>query len=253
MTNSTVETPVELDRIIRAAANAVIEVLPLGQALEAGEPVRAADVPGGRAIAAKFTGAMSGEIIIVVDRPVVDALAESPIGALDLAQALKPALTAAAHPLGRVTFGPIQELDGTAALAALPAKQDALIVLLQAGDEVRAAVGIALAAVNYDDGQSADNGMARNGDCLVARTDRAGMDLLRAVEMDVTAELGRTRMTLEELLSLSDGAVIELDRAAGAPADILVNGRLIARGEVVVIDENFGLRITEIVADSGTR
>ncbi len=79
------------------------------------------------------------------------------------------------------------------------------------------------------------------------------MDLLRQVEMDVTAELGRTRMTLNELLSLTDGAVIELDRAAGAPADILVNGRLIARGEVVVIDENFGLRITEIVPDSSAR
>jgi flagellar motor switch protein FliN/FliY len=79
------------------------------------------------------------------------------------------------------------------------------------------------------------------------------MDLLRGVEMDVTAELGRTRMTLNELLGLTDGAVIELDRAAGAPADLLVNGRLIARGEVVVIDENFGLRITEIVADNQVR
>ncbi len=60
-------------------------------------------------------------------------------------------------------------------------------------------------------------------------------------------------MTLNELLALTDGAVIELDRAAGAPADLLVNGRLIARGEVVVIDENFGLRITEIVSDHGVR
>jgi flagellar motor switch protein FliN/FliY len=68
--------------------------------------------------------------------------------------------------------------------------------------------------------------------------------------MEVTAELGRTRMSVRELLSLTPGAVIELDRAAGGPADLLVNGRLIARGEVVVIDENFGIRITEIVGPS---
>jgi flagellar motor switch protein FliN/FliY len=71
--------------------------------------------------------------------------------------------------------------------------------------------------------------------------------MLRDVAMEVTAQIGSTRMTVSELLALSDGAVVELDRAAGAPADLLVNGHLIARGEVVVVDENFGLRITEIV------
>jgi flagellar motor switch protein FliN/FliY len=60
-------------------------------------------------------------------------------------------------------------------------------------------------------------------------------------------------MSLDDLLNLGDGAVIELDRAAGAPADLLVNGRLIARGEVVVVDENFGLRITEIITDAPNR
>ncbi len=253
MTNSTLDAPVELDPIIRAAAAAVSEVLPVGQPLVPGEPRRTIEVPDGRAVSARFTGAVSGEIVIVVDRPVVTALADSPIGALDLAQALKPAMIAAAHPLGRVTLGPLQELDASAALAALPSKPDALIVALSADGEIRAAVGIALAAVSFDDG--AGSTMATRAAAAPGREsfDRAGMDLLRAVEMDVTAELGRTRMTLNELLSLTDGAIIELDRAAGAPADILVNGRLIARGEVVVIDENFGLRITEIVADSATR
>jgi flagellar motor switch protein FliN/FliY len=71
--------------------------------------------------------------------------------------------------------------------------------------------------------------------------------------MEVSAELGRTRMNVRDLLSLSPGVVVELDRAAGSPADLLVNGRLIARGEVVVIDENFGIRITEIVAPSAER
>ncbi|MFN8034881.1 MAG: flagellar motor switch protein FliN [Acidimicrobiia bacterium] len=74
-------------------------------------------------------------------------------------------------------------------------------------------------------------------------------DLLSDVEMGVTAELGRKRMTVRDLLSLTAGSVIELDRAAGSPVDVLVNGTIIARGEVVVIDEEFGIRISEIVGN----
>nr|WP_281374732.1 flagellar motor switch protein FliN [Nocardioides soli] len=74
--------------------------------------------------------------------------------------------------------------------------------------------------------------------------------MLHGVDMEVTVEIGRTRMTVRDLLELTPGAVLELDRAAGSPADLLVNGRLIARGEVVVIDEDFGLRITEIAVDA---
>ena len=79
---------------------------------------------------------------------------------------------------------------------------------------------------------------------------RRGIEMLHGVDMEVTVELGRTRMTVRDLLALTPGAVLELDRAAGSPADLLVNGRLIARGEVVVVDEDFGLRISEIVTDA---
>ncbi len=72
--------------------------------------------------------------------------------------------------------------------------------------------------------------------------------LLFDVPLTVTVELGRTRMTLKQILELSVGSLIELDKLTGEPVDILVNGKLIARGEVVVIDENFGVRITEIVS-----
>jgi flagellar motor switch protein FliN/FliY len=71
--------------------------------------------------------------------------------------------------------------------------------------------------------------------------------VLADVEMGVTAELGRCRMTVRELLSITPGAVIDLDRAAGAPVDVLVNGTLIARGEVVVIEEEFGIRISQLL------
>lgn len=75
----------------------------------------------------------------------------------------------------------------------------------------------------------------------------APISLLADVDMQVSVELGRTTLPVRELLSLQPGMVVELDRQAGAPIDVLVNGRLIARGEVVVLDEQFGLRVTEIV------
>jgi flagellar motor switch protein FliN/FliY len=78
-----------------------------------------------------------------------------------------------------------------------------------------------------------------------------GLDLIQDVEMQVTAVLGRAELSVRELLSLRAGAVVELDQAAGSPVDVLVNGTRIARGEVVVIDEEFGIRISEIVTGNG--
>ena len=76
----------------------------------------------------------------------------------------------------------------------------------------------------------------------------AAIDLLLDVSLQISVELGRTRMTIGEVLALKSGAVIELDKLAGEPADILVNGTLIARGEVVVVDEKFGVRVLEVVS-----
>ncbi len=80
-----------------------------------------------------------------------------------------------------------------------------------------------------------------------APTARSAIDLLAGLQMNVTVELGRTELTVSEVLGLGPGSVIELDRLAGEPVDILVNDRLIARGEVVVVDENFGIRVVEVV------
>ncbi len=76
---------------------------------------------------------------------------------------------------------------------------------------------------------------------------RTSIDLLAGLQMNVTVELGRTELTVSEVLGLGPGSVVELDRLAGEPVDILVNDRLIARGEVVVVDENFGVRVVEVV------
>ena len=73
------------------------------------------------------------------------------------------------------------------------------------------------------------------------------LDLLGDVDMEVTVQLGAVRMSIRDLLALQPGSVVELDRAAGAAVDVLVNGRLLARGDVVVIDEELGVRITELM------
>lgn len=78
-------------------------------------------------------------------------------------------------------------------------------------------------------------------------THTSGIELLAGLQMNVTVELGRTELTVAEVLALGPGSVIELDRIAGEPVDILVNDRLIARGEVVVVDENFGVRVVEVI------
>jgi flagellar motor switch protein FliN/FliY len=75
----------------------------------------------------------------------------------------------------------------------------------------------------------------------------ADLTRLTEVTVELTVEVGRTRMQLGETMSLGPGSVVTLDRLADKPVDLLVNGRPIARGEVVVIDEQFGLRITEVV------
>ena len=76
----------------------------------------------------------------------------------------------------------------------------------------------------------------------------ADLTRLHDVPVELTVEIGRTRMTIGETLGLGPGAIVSLNRLAGEPVDLLVNGTPIARGEVVVIDEEFGLRITEVGA-----
>ena len=81
-----------------------------------------------------------------------------------------------------------------------------------------------------------------------ATADQGNIGLLMDVFMEMTVELGRTKKLIREILGIGEGTIIELDKLAGEPVDILVNHKLIAKGEVVVIDENFGVRVTEIVS-----
>lgn len=245
--------------LARTAAEAALANLPISDPLQVGEPTTdlAQLQLDGVAVTARFSGGRTGEVLIAVERALVEALQNSPLGALDVAAALAPALAAAASGTGTALTGPGTALAPAAALEALLAKPGAFVTPLLHQGEVRALVGLAIAVEpaatplhdtpNYPTAEELRAGTA--GNRPNQNTIRRGLDLLRDVSMDVTAQIGSTRMTISELLALHDGAVVELDRAAGAPADLLVNGHLIGRGEVVVIDENFALRITEIISD----
>lgn len=76
---------------------------------------------------------------------------------------------------------------------------------------------------------------------------KPNIELVKDIQVTLTVELGRTEMLIQDILELTPGKVIELDRLAGEPLDIVVNGKLLAKGEVVVVDENFGIRLTQIV------
>jgi len=82
---------------------------------------------------------------------------------------------------------------------------------------------------------------------LEMSTAEDGLGRVRDIPLEVTVELGRTRLLIRDILDLSSGSIIELDKIAGEPVDLFANGLLIGRGEVIVIDDNFGVRVTEII------
>ncbi|NYG57047.1 flagellar motor switch protein FliN [Nocardioides perillae] len=319
------------------AATAAAAVLP------AAEPLAAVGAqPGTEHVTAAFAGAAiatvegtlsggAGRVAVLVGADLVEALASSPLGGLDLAAATQPALDAAAAALGGSATA-AQQVDLSLVLAdlgapftavplvgsgiaaallvtdtLLPGAPAADVPVVAAGVPVVDATGAEVAAgrpvvdataaqvaagqpvvdaaapvtagqpvapaaayappvaqpaaqpVAPQPAMAGVGGYAGNAPVQAVHhapgsggglVPRRGIEMLHGVDMEVTVELGRTRMTVRDLLALAPGAVLELDRAAGSPADLLVNGRLIARGEVVVVDEDFGLRITEILDDS---
>jgi flagellar motor switch protein FliN/FliY len=234
---STIANPL-FQRVAQAATGA-IALLPAGEPLVAAEPVHGvtADQAMPTAVLAQFQGSSSGELALLVDAEIVAALEAGPTGA-DLGVALRPALEAIAAGL-QVALGEVQAMAGAMALRRLGALEAATTVELHGAAGARGAVVVATVAAPAAFTPTLPNG---------AGGSMGRLDLLRGVEMQATVELGRARLTLHDLLNLRDGAVIELDRAAGDAADLTVNGRLIARGEIVVVDESYALRITEIVA-----
>lgn len=113
------------------------------------------------------------------------------------------------------------------------------------------------AAVKEEKAQSSLSAQAKTADfkdlteeAKAPRVDsaRRELDFILDIPLDVSAELGRTRLMINELLQLGQGSVVELDKLAGEPLEVYVNGKLVARGEAVVINEKFGVRLTDIIS-----
>ncbi|MEO7125131.1 MAG: flagellar motor switch protein FliN [Nakamurella sp.] len=250
---TTASATIPLTSQLPAAATAIAQAWGLADALTAGDPTTALPdlVFAAQSVLVQFSGSVSGELVLAVDAEIAQQLMDSPAAPADLIAALAPATTAALMTLGEVTPTNSQVLDPTTAGQRIMALGEAAAVSLIDDGEVRAVVLIGASAGGTGDGLAASiPAQQRIGHVpgISARTaDR--LDLLRGVQMQATVELGRASMTINDLLALRSGTIVELDRAAGAPADLYVNGRLIAHGEVVVVDENYGLRILKVVAD----
>ena len=269
-------TPDGAGEALTAAAQAAAATLPLPAVVEAPlevsspEALLPPDGGRGRAVVLNVRGSVSGSLVLVLADSLASALENSPFGAQQLLDALGPALGDAAAALTGASSTPVtleaaHEVQPSIALAGVgDGRTAAAVPLSSAGEHVAtlalvvtppAAAGAEPSGdelpVELPQQRSAPQAEAHEFQALEGRAGAAGgsrpLDLLHDVEMGVTAELGRTRMTVRDLLSLTPGAVVELDRAAGSPVDVLVNGTLIARGEVVVIDEEYGIRISEIV------
>ena len=239
---STATAPVagsaEAMTVARAAAEELTRLLPSTVPLTvASFDPSAGPSPDALVVRASFVGAVSAEVMVVADEAVATALAGA--DQISLADALRPALEAATATLGAGV------LDATTAAPVGDAlAQDGVTAVALADPS-----GTAQAWFGMHLRQAAPPVPHQRGEGgTPVHDERAAMRLLNDVEMTLTAEIGRTLLPVRQVLELVPGTVLELDRAAGAPADVMVNGRLVARGEVVVVDEDYGIRITEIVS-----
>ena len=116
-------------------------------------------------------------------------------------------------------------------------------------DEWAAALDEQDVGADGGDASKAEFAELREDSSLVGESD-IKLDAILDVPVTIAMEIGRTRINIRNLLQLNQGSVVELDRLAGEPMDVLVNGTLVAKGEVVVVNEKFGIRLTDIISPS---
>lgn len=247
----------DLDAALAAAA-AAIRTLPApdlatSDAVEGTAALEhAASNPESKAVMAFLEGSVTGQIVLILMPSLAEQVENGPLGPQELVAGLDPALADATKALskafGNVRYEVAQSISAEVALSNAGTYESITVVpFLSEG----VAAGFLVILINHPAPVAEPSPDAASFETLAGVPTGTvvirGVELLSDVEMGVTAELGRTRMTVRELLSLQPGSIVELDRAAGSPVDLLVNGTLVARGEVVVIDEEFGVRITEII------
>lgn len=232
------------DLVLRAA-EAVAGLIPSAEPLMAQPESQEAPTAEAPALYSTFTGTASGTVVLILADATAAALQEADESAADI---LGPVLATAAEVPGPAVLDGVIE----AATGEIPGVEDTVFIAVGNDSGVAAWVGLSISGLagasppsqRQPEGTGQELAAMGTGSAEAMR-----MEVLRGVEMELAVEIGRAKMLVKDLLNLVPGTVVELDRAAGAPADLRVNGRLIARGEVVVVDEEFGLRITQLISD----
>lgn len=223
-----------------AAAERLAQHLPSASLVQVAGvvPAQAASAYSASAVTATFVGASTADFaLLLVDRSFL-AAAGGPGLAVAAVDVLRPALEQAASAFDAGVLGELREQDS----AGLLSDPETVVFELNGTNAGGSPFGWFAVRVR-DNGAGLDSGFRAGQDSDMA----ARLGLISNVEMALTVEIGRTRMSVRDALALEPGHVIELDRSAGAPADVLLNGRLIAHGEVVVVDQDYAVRITRIL------
>ncbi|WP_426763976.1 flagellar motor switch protein FliN [Pseudarthrobacter sp. 1G09] len=198
-------------------------------------PALSAAAHAPQAVTAAFVGAVTADLaLILADRSFLAAAGGASSGLVSAVDVLRPAMEAAATVFGAGVLGELREEDAGALLS----DPETAVFELAGG-----AGPAGWFAVRVREHGTVNDVQRTSADVSVP----ARLGLISNVEMSLTVEIGRTRMSVRDALALEPGKVIELDRSAGAPADVLLNGRLIAHGEVVVVDQDYAVRITRIL------
>ena len=222
--------------LAEVAVDALLRVLPTAIPLQAIPHAGSAELSArvASAVVASFVGTTSADLAVVLsDSASLDAAAGANPQLVSSQDVLRPALESASGVLGIGVLGDSRIEDASALFTA----EDTEVFELGANGVVTGWFAIRVRQNGIVGGQSPASD----------RTVMGNLGRISSVEMSLTVEIGRTRMSVRDVLSLKPGAVIELDRSAGAPADILLNGRLIAHGEIVVVDQDYAVRITQIL------
>ncbi|WP_218220600.1 flagellar motor switch protein FliN [Nesterenkonia sp. Act20] len=197
-------------------------------------------------VVAAFVGSISADLAVHVDTAILGDAADLDPKLVSLDDVLRPAFEAATGVLGA---GVLSTVPASAAPALLQDSETALFQLV-ADDRgvgwfalrLREPASATATDSRTQSGQGTTTAAQHPDQHVTSRLSR-----LNNVQMALTVEIGRTRVSVRDVLAMEPGAVIELDRNAGAPADVRLNGRLIAQGEVVVMDQDYGVRITKIL------
>ena len=192
---------------------------------------------GSSVVVTSFVGSVSADTaVLLADMDQLAAAAGSDNPMVSVSDVLRPALEAATGVLGTGVLGESRRESADALLT----DPETVVFELTAAGQPAGWFALRLRETGTIGGSSP---VAPT----VGAVSTGNLGRINNVEMALTVEIGRTRMSVRDVLGLEPGAVIELDRSAGAPADVLLNGRLIAHGEVVVVDQDYAVRITKIL------